>query len=61
MRKMNLLDKILLFEAERVSDEEYKAMTGHSFEESRERIMNFIRRKLKEQGMRNQMTEQLED
>lgn len=39
---MNLLDKYLLLEANTVSDEEYKRLTGSSLEDFRKRMKQHI-------------------
>ena len=39
---MNLLDKVILLEANSVSDADYKQMTGHSIEELRARIKQHV-------------------
>lgn len=47
---MNLLDKIILLEANSVSDADYKAMTGTSIEELRARIKNHVEETIRKAG-----------
>ena len=47
---MNLLDKIILLEANSVSDEDYKKMTGRSIEDLRVRIKKHVEDTMRKAG-----------
>lgn len=47
---MNLLDKVILLEANSVSDEDYKKMTGRSIEDLRARIKKHVEETMRKAG-----------